>query len=175
MWRWWLIRFAVWIHHKGRKQCRASLTNEMVVKRKSQRQLLECLWLRLSPSRAIFQWGFACFFGNKYLDWLILSLIVVVISAVWQISQSFSTYRHMYKQMVGLYFLVPLCESANGKSCKEKWCVTVEPDYLIAGVRSFRACSFPSPQRPASFQIVPQSARSHNEDDMEQNSQLTPN
>lgn len=40
---------------------------------------------------------------------MVLSLIVVVISAGWQISQ-FSMPRPMYKQMVGLSFLVPLCE-----------------------------------------------------------------
>lgn len=40
---------------------------------------------------------------------MVLSLIVVVISAGWQISQ-FSTPRPMSKQMVGLSFLVPLCE-----------------------------------------------------------------
>ena len=47
------------------------------------------------------------------------------------------------------------------RSYEEKWCITLEPDYLIAGVRSFRAWSFPSPQWPTSLlksvhQQVPQ-------------------
>ena len=118
---------------------------------KSQRQLLEFPGLGLPPSRTIFQQSYACFFGNQRLDWLILRLIVVVFSAVWQISPSFSTSRHMYKQMVGLYFSGPLVREESWeefwpRSCKEKWWVTLEPDHLIAGVRSFRACLFPLPQ-----------------------------
>lgn len=45
------------------------------------------------------------------------------------------------------------CEQFWPRSSNQKWCVTLEPGHLIAGVRSFRAFSFSSSQRPASFQI----------------------